>query len=54
MKDFNFKSFVNVCDFKDFDEVIDYVRYLYMYKNVYLDMFYENFLNIIDGKVYFY
>ncbi len=53
-KDFNPKSFVNVHDFKDFDEAIDYVRYLHTHKNAYLDMLYENPLNEIDGKAYFY
>ncbi|RVY30032.1 fucosyltransferase [Helicobacter pylori] len=53
-KDFNPKSFVNVHDFKDFDEAIDYVRYLHTHKNAYLDMLYENPLNTIDGKAYFY
>ncbi|WP_367691698.1 fucosyltransferase [Helicobacter pylori] len=53
-KDFNPKSFVNVCDFKDFDEAIDYVRYLHTHPNAYLDMLYENPLNEIDGKAYFY
>ncbi|WQY49165.1 fucosyltransferase [Helicobacter pylori] len=53
-KDFNPKSFVNVCDFKDFNEAIDYVRYLHTHKNAYLDMLYENPLNTIDGKAYFY
>ncbi|WQV69429.1 fucosyltransferase [Helicobacter pylori] len=53
-KDFNPKSFVNVCDFKNFDEAIDYVRYLHTHKNAYLDMLYENPLNTIDGKAYFY
>ncbi|WP_139523785.1 glycosyltransferase family 10 domain-containing protein [Helicobacter pylori] len=53
-KDFNPKSFVNVCDFKDFDEAIDYVRYLHTHKNAYLDMLYENPLNTLDGKAYFY
>ncbi|OOQ00836.1 fucosyltransferase, partial [Helicobacter pylori] len=41
-KDFNPKSFVNVHDFKDFDEAIDYVRYLHTHPNAYLDMLYEN------------
>ncbi|GAA9837286.1 hypothetical protein VN0555_14600 [Helicobacter pylori] len=45
---------MNVCDFKDFDEAIDYVRYLHTHKNAYLDMLYENPLNTIDGKAYFY
>ncbi|RVY75650.1 fucosyltransferase [Helicobacter pylori] len=53
-KDFNPKSFVNVCDFKDFDEAIDYIRYLHTHPNAYLDMLYENPLNEIDGKAYFY
>ncbi|WQU15097.1 fucosyltransferase [Helicobacter pylori] len=53
-KDFNPKSFVNVCDFKNFDEAIDYVRYLHTHPNAYLDMLYENPLNTIDGKAYFY
>ncbi|EJB86912.1 alpha1,3-fucosyltransferase [Helicobacter pylori Hp H-10] len=52
-KDFNPKSFVNVCDFKDFDEAIDYVRYLHTHPNAYLDMLYENPLNTLDGKAYF-
>ncbi|MFP6290726.1 glycosyltransferase family 10 domain-containing protein [Helicobacter pylori] len=53
-KDFNPKSFVNVHDFKDFNEAIDYVRYLHTHPNAYLDMLYENPLNEIDGKAYFY
>ncbi|RVZ92210.1 fucosyltransferase [Helicobacter pylori] len=53
-KDFNPKSFVNVHDFKNFDEAIDYVRYLHTHPNAYLDMLYENPLNAIDGKAYFY
>ncbi|WP_367693466.1 glycosyltransferase family 10 domain-containing protein [Helicobacter pylori] len=53
-KDFNPKSFVNVCDFKDFDEAIDYVRYLHTHPNAYLDMLYENPLNSVNGKAYFY
>ncbi|WQZ20926.1 fucosyltransferase [Helicobacter pylori] len=53
-KDFNPKSFVNVHDFKNFDEAIDYVRYLHTHPNAYLDMLYENPLNTIDGKAYFY
>ncbi|PUD37955.1 fucosyltransferase [Helicobacter pylori] len=53
-QDFNPKSFVNVHDFKDFDEAIDYVRYLHTHPNAYLDMLYENPLNEIDGKAYFY
>ncbi|GAA7336010.1 glycosyltransferase family 10 [Helicobacter pylori] len=53
-KDFNPKSFVNVHDFKNFDEAIDYIRYLHMHQNAYLDMLYENPLNTIDGKAGFY
>uniref|UniRef100_UPI00165C941E glycosyltransferase family 10 domain-containing protein n=1 Tax=Helicobacter pylori TaxID=210 RepID=UPI00165C941E len=53
-KGFNPKSFVNVHDFKDFDEAIDYVRYLHTHPNAYLDMLYENPLNTLDGKAYFY
>ncbi|PDW37841.1 fucosyltransferase [Helicobacter pylori] len=53
-KDFNPKSFVNVHDFKDFDEAIDYVRYLHTHPNAYLDMLYENPLNTLDGKASFY
>ncbi|MUU20956.1 glycosyltransferase family 10 domain-containing protein, partial [Helicobacter pylori] len=53
-KDFNPKSFVNVCDFKNFDEAIDYVKYLHTHPNAYLDMLYENPLNTLDGKAYFY
>ncbi len=45
---------MNVHDFKDFDEAIDYVRYLHTHPNAYLDMLYENPLNEIDGKAYFY
>ncbi|PUD34562.1 fucosyltransferase, partial [Helicobacter pylori] len=51
---FNPKSFVNVHDFKNFDEAIDYIRYLHTHPNAYLDMLYENPLNEIDGKAYFY
>ncbi len=53
-KDFNPKSFVNVHDFKNFDEAIDYIKYLHTHQNAYLDMLYENPLNTIDGKAYFY
>ncbi|WP_205585046.1 glycosyltransferase family 10 domain-containing protein, partial [Helicobacter pylori] len=53
-QDFNPKSFVNVHDFKNFDEAIDYVRYLHTHPNAYLDMLYENPLNTLDGKAYFY
>ncbi|MCQ2622644.1 fucosyltransferase, partial [Helicobacter pylori] len=50
----NPKSFVNVCDFKDFDEAIDYVRYLHTHPNAYLDMLYENPLNSVNEKAGFY
>ncbi|EJB29906.1 alpha1,3-fucosyltransferase [Helicobacter pylori NQ4228] len=53
-KDFNPKSFVNVHDFKDFDEAIDYIKYLHTHPNAYLDMLCENPLNTLDGKAYFY
>ncbi len=53
-KDFNPKSFVNVHDFKNFDEAIDYVRYLHTHPNAYLDMLYENPLNSVNGKTGFY
>ncbi|UOR33972.1 glycosyltransferase family 10 domain-containing protein [Helicobacter pylori] len=53
-KDFNPKSFVNVHDFKNFDEAIDYIKYLHAHPNAYLDMLYENPLNTIDGKAGFY
>ncbi|GAA7132324.1 glycosyltransferase family 10 [Helicobacter pylori] len=53
-KDFNPKSFVNVHDFKNFDEAIDYIKYLHAHQNAYLDMLYENPLNTIDGKAGFY
>lgn len=51
-KDFNPKSFVNVCDFKNFDEAIDYVRYLHTHPNAYLDMLYENPLNTLVEMSY--
>ncbi|WP_259458031.1 glycosyltransferase family 10 domain-containing protein [Helicobacter pylori] len=53
-KDFNPKSFVNVHDFNNFDEAIDYIKYLHTHPNAYLDMLYENPLNTLDGKAYFY
>ncbi|WRA22817.1 fucosyltransferase [Helicobacter pylori] len=53
-KDFNPKSFVNVHDFNNFDEAIDYIKYLHTHQNAYLDMLYENPLNTLDGKVGFY
>ncbi|MGL2563216.1 glycosyltransferase family 10 domain-containing protein, partial [Helicobacter pylori] len=43
-----------VHDFNNFDEAIDYIRYLHTHPNAYLDMLYENPLNEIDGKAYFY
>ncbi|PUD39171.1 fucosyltransferase, partial [Helicobacter pylori] len=36
------------------NEAIDYVRYLHTHPNAYLDMLYENPLNTLDGKAYFY
>ncbi|WQU78901.1 fucosyltransferase [Helicobacter pylori] len=53
-KDFNPKSFVNVHDFNNFDEAIDYIKYLHTHPNAYLDMLYENPLNSVNGKAYFY
>ncbi len=53
-KDFNPKSFVNVHDFNNFDEAIDYIKYLHTHPNAYLDMLYENPLNTLDGKAVFY
>ncbi|GAA8483670.1 glycosyltransferase family 10 [Helicobacter pylori] len=53
-KDFNSKSFVNVHDFKNFDEAIDYIKYLHTHQNAYLDMLYENPLNSVNGKAVFY
>ncbi len=53
-KDFNPKSFVNVHDFNNFDEAIDYIKYLHAHPNAYLDMLYENPLNTLDGKASFY
>ncbi|WP_441748596.1 glycosyltransferase family 10 domain-containing protein [Helicobacter pylori] len=53
-KDFNPKSFVNMHDFNNFDEAIDYIKYLHTHQNAYLDMLYENPLNTIDGKAGFY
>ncbi|MGL2357076.1 glycosyltransferase family 10 domain-containing protein, partial [Helicobacter pylori] len=53
-KDFNPKSFVNVHDFKNFDEAIDYIKYLHTHPNAYLDMLYENPLNSVNGKAGFY
>ncbi|GAA9661483.1 glycosyltransferase family 10 [Helicobacter pylori] len=53
-KDFNPKSFVNVHDFNNFDEAMDYIKYLHAHPNACLDMLYENPLNTIDGKAGFY
>ncbi len=53
-KDFNPKSFVNVHDFKNFDEAIDHIRYLHAHQNAYLDMLYENPLNTLNGKACFH
>ncbi|WQU49999.1 fucosyltransferase [Helicobacter pylori] len=53
-KDFNPKSFVNVHDFNNFNEAIDYIKYLHAHPNAYLDMLYENPLNTLDGKAGFY
>ncbi|GAA8499193.1 glycosyltransferase family 10 [Helicobacter pylori] len=53
-KDFNPKSFVNVHDFNNFDEAIDYIKYLHAHPNAYLDMLYENPLNSVNGKAGFY
>ncbi|WQT25517.1 fucosyltransferase [Helicobacter pylori] len=53
-KDFNPKSFVNVHDFNNFDEAIDYIKYLHTHQNAYLDMLYENPLNSVNGKAGFY
>ncbi|WQS00261.1 fucosyltransferase [Helicobacter pylori] len=53
-KDFNPKSFVNVHDFNNFDEAIDYIKYLHAHQNAYLDMLYENPLNSVNGKAGFY
>ncbi|WP_104749076.1 glycosyltransferase family 10 domain-containing protein [Helicobacter cynogastricus] len=53
-KDFNPKSFVNVHDFEDFQEALDFVRYLDTHKNAYLDMLYSHPLNIYGNKHRFY
>lgn len=53
-KDFNPKSFVNVHDFKDFEEALDYIAYLDTHDNAYLDMLYAHPLNTIEGKPRFY
>lgn len=65
--DFNYKSFINVRDFKNFDEVIEAVLYLDNDKNAYNNMLNEskftnniapdyinldNFLNWFDSIVY--
>ncbi|WP_285692944.1 glycosyltransferase family 10 domain-containing protein, partial [Helicobacter ailurogastricus] len=53
-KDFNPKSFVNVHDFKDFKEALDFIRYLDTYNNAYLDMLHAHPLNTYEGKPRFY
>ncbi|MFT2637758.1 fucosyltransferase, partial [Helicobacter pylori] len=40
--------------FNNFDEAIDYIKYLHTHQNAYLDMLYENPLNSVDGKAGFY
>ncbi|WP_199767208.1 glycosyltransferase family 10 domain-containing protein [Helicobacter salomonis] len=49
-QDFNPKSFVNVHDFKDFHEAMDFVRYLDTHPNAYLEMLYTPPLHIKEGK----
>ncbi|BCZ16800.1 hypothetical protein NHP190003_00820 [Helicobacter sp. NHP19-003] len=53
-KDFNPKSFVNVHDFKDFKEALDFIRYLDTHDNAYLDMLYAHPLNTYNGKPRFH
>ncbi|WP_285693457.1 glycosyltransferase family 10 domain-containing protein, partial [Helicobacter ailurogastricus] len=53
-KDFNPKSFVNVHDFKDFKEALDFIRYLDTHNNAYLDMLHAHPLNTYEGKPRFY
>ncbi|WP_158653528.1 glycosyltransferase family 10 domain-containing protein [Helicobacter salomonis] len=53
-RDFNPKSFVNVHDFKDFKEVLDYVRYLDTHDNAYLEMLHAHPLNTIEGQPKFH
>ncbi|WP_158652864.1 glycosyltransferase family 10 domain-containing protein [Helicobacter felis] len=48
--DFNPKSFVNVHDFANLDEAIDFVRYLDTHDNAYLDMLHAHPLSIVEGK----
>ncbi len=45
---------MNVHDFYNFDEATDYIKYLNTHPNAYLDMLYENPLNTLDVKAYFY
>ncbi|WP_121020797.1 glycosyltransferase family 10 domain-containing protein [Helicobacter vulpis] len=52
--DFNPKSFVNVHDFKDFKEALDYIRYLDTHDNAYLDMLHAHPLNSTEGRPRFY
>ncbi|BCD69914.1 glycosyltransferase family 10 domain-containing protein [Helicobacter suis] len=53
-KDFNSKSFINVHDFKDFTEALDFIRYLDTHDNAYLDMLHAHPLNSVNGKPQFY
>ncbi|WP_205436016.1 glycosyltransferase family 10 domain-containing protein, partial [Helicobacter suis] len=53
-KDFNPKSFINVHDFKDFTEALDFIAYLDTHDNAYLDMLHAHPLNSVDGKPSFY
>ncbi|WP_143440783.1 glycosyltransferase family 10 domain-containing protein [Helicobacter suis] len=53
-KDFNPKSFINVHDFKDFTEALDFIRYLDTHDNAYLDMLHAHPLNSVNGKPQFY
>ncbi|WP_158654479.1 glycosyltransferase family 10 domain-containing protein [Helicobacter felis] len=48
--DFNPKSFINVHDFKDFKETLDYIRYLDTHDNAYLEMLHAHPLNTIEGR----
>uniref|UniRef100_UPI0013157D60 glycosyltransferase family 10 domain-containing protein n=1 Tax=Helicobacter bizzozeronii TaxID=56877 RepID=UPI0013157D60 len=48
--DFNPKSFVNVHDFDNLDEALDFVRYLDTHDNAYLEMLHAHPLNTSEGK----